>query len=333
MSVLSSIGLAPQLTVEEQQRITEFRQNYIDYLNAEQGRTTSDTSLAPESLNAILKQIKDAQTFLQNNPTANILNLQSARDAFTIAVKQIRDIDAPKKTIQNLINGIPAIVNFYGQQKKLLTSAEQINLISIKNSLQSWIYSNSAATVLDLKAQIATVKNNIINAISDESALASIKSELSKFETMTVEETKKMAAKLDKVGSALKNSTLDIVDVGKTVFSVTIKVFTSLLLISLLVFAGSLAANQAIGREPTYRILYFLWAAIPVFAPFVLIQSLLKRMSSGPIRIYGILPISTVPAVSRLGKLLWYPFYWVPDLESKALEDSYNASVKAFAVA
>jgi hypothetical protein len=44
-----------------------------------------------------------------------------------------------------------------------------------------------------------------------------------------------------------------------------------------------------------------------------------RRIAKGPLPMYAILPVSLEAATTRIGKYLWYPFYWVPD------QDSVNA--------
>ena len=105
-------------------------------------------------------------------------------------------------------------------------------------------------------------------------------------------------------------------------------ILLSFFLILLIIFCGSLAANQAIGRDPVYRVIYFIWGM--VFFPVVAIQSLLQRLRVGPIPMYGILPISTEDGTTRLGKLLWSPFYWIPDVKSDNLRDEYLKSLSKF---
>jgi hypothetical protein len=107
------------------------------------------------------------------------------------------------------------------------------------------------------------------------------------------------------------------------------KVFLGSIIVAFCIVAGSLAANFAISRPPAYRILYFMYGCIPFFAPLVYMYTLYKRIAEGPISYYGILPLSVEPGITRLGKLLWYPFYYVPD--SKAVEsfDTFKASVEA----
>jgi len=44
---------------------------------------------------------------------------------------------------------------------------------------------------------------------------------------------------------------------------------------------------------------------------------------------YAILPISIEPASTRLGQFLWYPFYYVPDVEQATLYKQFQETIKA----
>jgi hypothetical protein len=111
------------------------------------------------------------------------------------------------------------------------------------------------------------------------------------------------------------------------IMSTASQAFGTLFLIFLIVLGGSFAANLAIGRTVPYRVLYFLYGCIPFFSPFIILYVIYLRIRYGPVPLYGILPLSTEPATSRLGKILWYAFYWIPDGKSKELEEQFLKSL------
>lgn len=337
MGLLNRLGLGPEPTLEEQQKLREFRQTYLDYLASEQGRTVSDQTskrLTPESTQQILSLIKDAQTWLQKNPNANLLELQAARDNFTIELKRIRDIDKPKAILQSFVYGIPGFVNEVGKQKKLLSTAEQYSMTGIANTLNAWLIANPNKTVLDYNQKSAETESALKANVSNDDAKRMLNHFINNFIKQTPPETiKEQVQKDEKKAEFTAKLELKPKEVLEETISTAFTVFWTLLIIALCIFCGSLAANQAIGRDPIYRILYFIWGAFPLFAPFVAIQSLLLRLRTGPIPMFAILPISTTPAISRLGKLLMYPFYWIPDADSDRLTQQYLKSLDFFKVA
>jgi hypothetical protein len=56
-----------------------------------------------------------------------------------------------------------------------------------------------------------------------------------------------------------------------------------------------------------------------------ILTAIIKRIKDGPLHLYGILPTSIEPGSTRLGRLLWYPFYWQPD---QAALDAYETFQK-----
>ena len=99
------------------------------------------------------------------------------------------------------------------------------------------------------------------------------------------------------------------------------------MIITLCLLSGSFAANFAIGRVPAYRVLYFLYGCIPIFTPLVLLYTIYKRIKDGRIPVYTMLPISIDPATTRLGRLLWRPFYWIPDQQAIDAFKHFNDSL------
>jgi hypothetical protein len=82
------------------------------------------------------------------------------------------------------------------------------------------------------------------------------------------------------------------------------------------ILAGSLAANDAIGRSATIRVLYFLYAAFPIFTPFVLGYYIYRYFKGTYPLYYNMLPLTTSPGTSWIIQTLKWPFYYVPDKNS-----------------
>jgi ABC-type sugar transport system permease subunit len=92
------------------------------------------------------------------------------------------------------------------------------------------------------------------------------------------------------------------------------------LLFFLCILAGSLAANDAIGRSATIRTLYFIYAALPIFTPFVLVYYIYRYFKGTYPLYYNMLPLTTSPGSSWLVQCLKWAFYYVPDANSAAQE-------------
>jgi len=123
----------------------------------------------------------------------------------------------------------------------------------------------------------------------------------------------------------------------KTAWTTFLKVFGTLLIIALILHAGSLCANDAIARSTLYRVLYFIYAAIPIFSIPVLIYYHIYRRYKGTMpQVYTMLPIREQPEIqSTIISYLLAPFTYVPDLQDigkkqEALRIMWEDAVKMY---
>lgn len=85
--------------------------------------------------------------------------------------------------------------------------------------------------------------------------------------------------------------------------------------ITLGLLGGMLAANDAIGREPKYRVLFFIYGFI--FCPFVLVYYLIRVGLGTAPKLYTMLPITQTKAETSLGSFFLFPFYFQEDLKAR----------------
>jgi hypothetical protein len=79
--------------------------------------------------------------------------------------------------------------------------------------------------------------------------------------------------------------------------------------------AGMLAANDAIGREVKYRVLFFIYGFI--FAPFILIYYLVRLGLGTAPKLYTMLPITQTKGETSLGSFFLFPFYYKEDVVAR----------------
>ena len=79
--------------------------------------------------------------------------------------------------------------------------------------------------------------------------------------------------------------------------------------------AGMLAANDSIGREVKYRVLFFIYGFI--FAPFVLIYYLVRLGLGTAPKLYTMLPITQTKGETSLGSFFLFPFYYQEDVVAR----------------
>lgn len=321
-----------QQSAEEIKQLRQAREDYQNYLSKIQTNTTTDVNgkrLTPESGQAILGQVQKAYQWLQKHPNANLSEIMSSYDATSVEVKRIMTTDAPKRELLNIITTIPVVADQFKTDKRIdATQYEKLKALATQED--KWYKKNSAtATSIDISQELLKLNDTIVTILPEKDVRDLFNSELDKTKALAPSDLTSLIAKAEADIEAKKATQVDVREGADVVFETAMKVFFGSILIAFCIAAGSLAANFAMSRPPAYRILYFLYGCIPLFAPFVYLYTLYKRIAEGPISYYGILPLSVEPGITRLGKLLWYPFYYVPDNKAVESFDAFKASVEA----
>ncbi len=92
--------------------------------------------------------------------------------------------------------------------------------------------------------------------------------------------------------------------------------------------AGSIAANDAIGRSPSIRLVYFIYGTVPIFSPFVLIYYLFRYfMNTYPVW-YNFLPLTTWQPDSSFLKTILKPFIYSEDANTKYMFQQFDKAAK-----
>ena len=317
-------------TQDELNTIRAARVEYQDSLNNFQTNTTSDINkkaLTPETGKAIFSQIQTAYDWLKKNPNANMNEILSNKDACLQEISRLVKVDSSKKGFYNTIIAIPAILDIY-QKEKLITSEESTKFASIISKENQWYTANQAtATVIDFSQEMLNISNSVTTTFANPTAVQRINTDISQVSGMVSSDLQSKLKDIQVKQKNVENQTIDVKSSVNTILLTAIKIFMYFLIITLCLLSGSFAANFAIGRVPAYRVLYFLYGCMPFFAPFVLLYSIYKRVKDGRIPIYAMLPISIEPATTRLGRLLWRPFYWIPDQQAIDAFKLFNDSL------
>lgn len=168
-----------------------------------------------------------------------------------------------------------------------------------------------------------TVNNSLTDPNADKWAIEQEKKKLRDAEeaaNKSAEEAAKQKKEVDKaaVDSAAQKLKERKQFTAKQGLAIALKTFASvflvLLIIAFVLHAGSLCANDAIARSILYRILFFVYAAIPFFSIFVLLYYHIYRRYKGTMpQILTVLPIRIQPELqSTLTGYLLSPFTYIP---------------------
>lgn len=301
-------------TPEEVKAIRDVRAAYYKYINDSTNIVllgVKGNTITPETGSEISKLLMDDKKWLQRNPTPDIEDIGSKYETLLSNINDLLNNDKPKIVFKNTLKIYKATFESQARQN-IITGIQHEKLKELLKKEEEWYTKNTkTATELDYLTQIQDLNNKILDiGLNPDTIEKDAKINLEK-----ENEVKEKKKKVDENEVSLKKGAYVV---GNTAYSV----FMRFLYYFLLGLSATYAANLAIGRPPIYRLLYFLYGMRPYFVPFVLIYVIYTRIRNGPIPIYAILPVSTEPALTRLGRYLWYPFFWIPD------QQSMNAYVK-----
>jgi hypothetical protein len=323
----NSVSIGKQPSQEEIRETRQARQSYLTYLSTVQVNVNTEVSgkrLTPDTGNLILEKIKAGNAWLQKNPNANYNEIVTNYDATNTEIKRLLDTDKPKKEMLN------QILTLKGQARNWrITPEEAEKLVALADETKKWYdKNNKTATTIDYSQEQLKFKDSIRKIIPDVATSNDIISMLNSVKDMDPTDLMASIQKTDKEIEIKKSQTFDFKEGATVAWVKANQVFWSLLLIFLCFVSGSLAANNAIGRARAYRVLYFFYGLIPFYAPIVLLYTIYRRIREGPLPYYAPLPLSIDPATTRLGKILWFPFYWIPDNIAVDEYEKYQQSLK-----
>ncbi len=318
-------------TPDEVNALRAARTEYQDTLSSIQTNVQTDIQkqlLTPESGKLVLDRVQVAYTWLQKNPTATLIEIYANRDATTAEVKRILTVDRPKKEFQNILLALPVLAD-EALAKSMISKEQVAQLKTLAAKQTQWFDANAAkGNTLDFQQQELTLQTELQQILVKPDIVQFFKDKIDAIKTKQPSTLESELAVRDQKAKAARDAEVHIED-GLNAMKRTILITVgSLFLIALCIYSGSLAANAAIGRAPAYRILYFCYGFLPIFMPFVLLYTIFRRIYTGPLPYYGILPLTILPGETRLGKLLKFPFYWVPDAASNQLTKQFIESVE-----
>jgi hypothetical protein len=328
-----SLGGQPE-TKDQARETRQARENYRNYLTTTQVNVNTEVNakrLTPDTGNLVLERIKVANTWLQKNPNANYNEITTNFDATNTEIKRLLNTDKPKREIQNQIAGIKAEALKTRDEKKI-DEQEYEKLIQLSNEIDTWYKKNNAtATTIDFSQEDLKIQSSIRTIVKDANVSNEIIQKLNQVKQMNPNDLLASIQKTEKDLEIKKSQTFDLREGIQVAWWQANKTFWLCLLIFLCLVSGSLAANNAIGRARPYRVLYFLYGAIPFYAPLVILYTIYRRIREGPLPYYAPLPLSIEPATTRLGKILWFPFYWIPDNNAVQEYDKYQEQLRLIA--
>ena len=186
---------------------------------------------------------------------------------------------------------------------KLLTPDVIKELTTYHKGIQPFYKTaDTKTTAEEIQAKLAVIQKEIQRILEKTKVPAN---------TVILNLNKKTIDEQLKAANAVADQTFDSGRLFSDVWDNTTLFIGYFFYITVGLLGGMLAANDAIGREPKYRILFFIYGFI--FSPFVLVYYLVRLgMGTAP-KIYTMLPITQTKALTALGSLFLFPFYYQED--------------------
>jgi hypothetical protein len=328
-----TFGKPEKQTKDEIMELRKTREEYMNQLKRYQTSVLADIEqkrLTPETGKAVLAKVKEANTWLQKHPNATYLEITSTQDTTNEEITKLLTIDGEKRKLRNAYEIMPTICEYYTEKENKLSKEQVKALLKEGDRLKSWYTRNQAtATKLDFEQEWLQLNTTLAETITEQEIYKRIWNDFNSVAGMPTPDVLALVKQFGAKQQAAKDQEIPYDEAPTIIMSTATSVFFGFLLVVLCLSAGSVAANMAIGRTPAMRLLYFIYGAIPIFSPFILLYAIYTRIVKGPIPIYSVLPVSIEPATTRLAKLFWQLIYWVPDQDSvKAFKD-YEDSLKA----
>ena len=312
--------------------IKTFQTNVSNQLKA--GEISPDTS---EELNNI---VKEAGEWLRNNPNANLLQVVTQKDDITEKATPIYEREMNKnrynlvlvyaESVQDLYKNNPEFNKYYKSQYK---PAEIKSLIELLKSEYKWLSEHPSETGLVYMQRIdyaSQAAQKILVAYPESTRPTQNMVEALKKSAMPQWWLAKDAIARANASSEQKSKTefnYERLAQNSTIYA--IQIFGSFLFFVLVIFAASLASNMAICREWPYRVFFFIYGINPLLTPIILAYTALQALKGNPVEYYALCPISTEPAKTRLGKILWWPFYYESDQNELNLAKLFVEAIEA----
>jgi hypothetical protein len=296
---------------EERKKASEAKQKYRQGLFSIRDAKTQLVQ-KKQATDYYIKQIDkiadDGFKWMTANPDADV---QAITDQATATAEQVQD--ASKANI--VLLGLSILPPFYKTAasnaflKKQIKEDKKKEIDAFADELSAWLKTSATANSEQIysKQQEIQVKSQQLLEGTGESVPAVTN------EASAVTAQKQVAAKeaVVKKEEEADKQTFKASRLLKETYSIAVKTIGSLFIITLFLISGMLTANDAIGRDPQYRILYFIYGGLGF--PIMLVYYLYKWFFGSAPYIYRLLPLYTTESDTTLGRFFLFPFTYKED--------------------
>lgn len=328
----------PKVSKEDSEAMNQKRKTLTIMLEDAKKAVKDDEdneTLFPETVRALYSLIQEFDTWLTTNPYAAVPELDAKQQEFEKQFKQTKELSetyngfafaAGKLSIAYLDN---FIANKYVTESDiayLRPKLTKVATIFLERPDEEFMSKLERAGKVMPREEI----QKALQLLEKKVPPAVMKDAQTSFSSLKYKDLRDKVKSLGGKTAITIQSDVSVSQGVSIVADTAAKVFVGLLSFVLCLLAGSFAANFAMGRDAKYRILYFIFGALPQFAVFVLLYVILQRFRLGPGKIpwYALLPLTTTPATSRLGAIFLWPFLYSPDAGVAVLKEEFERSLR-----
>lgn len=316
---------AEKARVAEREKAQKVLDEINTYLEKSDGIYTelSSKSYTPKwtivKLEALLKQIRE---WLAKNPNETEITYKNKQKEWYKAITEILTIN----TYLYISSAFEKIMNHtitvFLEGKKMMSAADRAKYKEWFEELKA--YNKKVSADKDLKLSDLKIffeqLNRKIEGFSKEKGIWDFQQGLLQTAIRNPDKFEADFGELEKQQEEVKKEeekTFSGQRFLKKVSSTAGSVVASLFYVMFCITIGMMAANQAIGREPAYRVLYFIYGSI--FAPVLFFYYVYLWFKGQSPKIYTLLPVTTMKAETTIGKFFLFPFAFQEDKTARDL--------------
>jgi hypothetical protein len=330
----------PPPSDQDKVEIKQERLKFYNELKLFQDQIKQDQTanvISPDTANQLTTIVSNSQEWLRSNPDASILQVTAKRDDLEQLKEPIMERELFKnRYLMALWRGkyYESLYNDVADIKKgiedTLTSSEINSLKKLINDGFNLVKSKPSETGLTYSQYIDDLFDKLEKILVN---YPKFKEYIDMFRNISKENSgewwllKKEITQVSIVAKQKSDAEFNGNRAMKNSAEIAIKVFGFLIIIAIILFGGSIAANMAINRDWFYRLFYFVFGCNPLLTPIIIAYAGLCALKGNPITFYAMCPIITEPPKTRLSKVLTWPFYYVTDNHEEVLKQAFIDSV------
>jgi hypothetical protein len=303
---------------EKAAKIIKEIKDYADTLDKNRLELASLPNVPSSGIKNLDQFTKDIRKWILENPDVSDTVAKTKQEEF---VKKGGELFTLNTALigSSSTERIMTYLNTDFEQKKLLNAADRRTYADMLDKLQKFNASNTNPTLESMKA-FSDPFTKELDSFSKAKGFYDRQSPLLKTAFANPKKFEEDMKGLEGQQAAVKQEEgkeFSVKRFAGRVTSTASRVISSLLYLVFCLTIGMLAANQAIGREPAYRILYFLYGAI--FAPFLVFYYIYLWFNDKAPKIYTLLPLTQTVATTTIGSFFMFPFTYKEDKDAREL--------------